>query len=71
MVYTDSEQVFEAMKNGSLKYKSVKETLSRLRKQRNIEKLTIYLIGVELYKMWAKDNNIQYRTKGEQNDFSW
>jgi len=71
VAYTDSEQVFEAMKDGSLKYKSVKETLSRLRKQRNIEKLTIYLIGVELYKMWAKDNNIQYRTKGEQNDFSW
>lgn len=64
-MYVESDQVFSALKEGKLKYKSVKEVMSRLRKQRDIQKLTIYLVGVELYKMWAKDHGINYRTKGE------
>lgn len=64
-MYVESDQVFNALKEGKLKYKSVKEVMSRLRKQRDIQKLTIYLVGVELYKMWAKDHGINYRTKGE------
>lgn len=61
MVYRKPEQLFEALKCGKVKYLSVLQSLSRYRKQMDLDSTLLYVVGVEMYKHWCLENGVNYK----------
>lgn len=60
MVYRKPEQIADALKEGKMKYKSALQSISRYRKQDDLDSVLLYLVGMEIYRHWCRVNGLEY-----------
>ena len=64
MAYKTSDEIYEALVEGRVKYASALCSLSRYRKLDNLKGTLLYLVALEQFRFWCRKNGVSYDGDG-------